>query len=165
MEIAKIISLGIFSAMAYGLLHDQVTARVCLEYFTIGHPPVFATDSPTLLAFGWGIMATWWVGLLLGTAAAMAARLGSWPKCEAVGLIRPVFILLVVTGALSLVAGLCGYFLANAGVVWLVEPLRSLVPKSRHAAFLADLWAHVLMASESWGQQRFVDTCCAVVGG
>ena len=32
--------------------------------------------------------------------------------------------------------------LANAGVVRLVEPLASDVPSQKHAAYLADLWAH-----------------------
>jgi hypothetical protein len=58
-ESLKIIVLCIVAAMVYGILHDQVTARVCVEYFTIGHPPIFHTDDPTLLAFGWGVIATW----------------------------------------------------------------------------------------------------------
>ena len=53
----RIVLLSIASAIGYGILHDQVTARVCVEYFTIGHPPVFSTDSPTLLALGWGTIA------------------------------------------------------------------------------------------------------------
>jgi hypothetical protein len=54
MEIIKIWLLSIAAAILYGILHDQVTARVCLEYFTVFHPPVFDTTSPTLLALGWG---------------------------------------------------------------------------------------------------------------
>ena len=50
-ETLKIVVLCIVSAIVYGILHDQVTARVCVEYFTIGHPPIFHTDDPTLLAF------------------------------------------------------------------------------------------------------------------
>ena len=62
MESLKIILLCVLAAIVYGILHDQVTARVCVEYFTIGHPPIFHTDDPTLLAFGWGVIATWWMG-------------------------------------------------------------------------------------------------------
>jgi len=143
MEMVKIVLLCIVSAVVYGILHDQVTARVCVEYFTIGHPPVFKTDSPTLLALGWGVIATWWVGLLLGIPAALVSRLGPWPKYDAARLTRPVCGLLVVTGCASLLAGFTGYFVANAGGAWLVEPLRSQVPASKHAVFLADLWAHL----------------------
>jgi len=38
-----IVLLCIVAAVVYGVVHDQVTARVCVEYFTIGHPPVFDT--------------------------------------------------------------------------------------------------------------------------
>jgi len=38
MQAIAIVALCIGSAVAYGILHDQVTARVCVEYFTIGHP-------------------------------------------------------------------------------------------------------------------------------
>ena len=101
----KIILLCILSAVVYGILHDQVTARVCVEYFTVGHPPIFHTESPTLLAFGWGIVATWWVGLILGIFAALASRLGSWPKFDAAHLVRPIVVLLIVMAVASLLAG------------------------------------------------------------
>ena len=41
--------MSIFAAIAYGILHDLVTAHVFAEYFTIGHPPVFHTDDPIRL--------------------------------------------------------------------------------------------------------------------
>ncbi len=58
--------MGIGASVLYGLLHDQVTARVCVEYFTIGHPRVMASKSPTPLALYWGVVAPWWVGLPAG---------------------------------------------------------------------------------------------------
>ena len=67
---------------------------LCVEYFTLGHPPVFPTMSPTLLGIGWGIIATWWVGLLLGIPLALAARAGGRPKREVRSLVRPVLTLL-----------------------------------------------------------------------
>lgn len=73
MQAIRIILLCICSAIFYGIVHDQITARICVEYFTIGHPPVFNTDSPTLLGFGWGVIATWWVGLILGLPLSLAA--------------------------------------------------------------------------------------------
>src|SRR5882724_11791197 len=117
MQFLLIVILTIASAVCYGIVHDQVTARVCVEYFTIGHPPVFNTDSPTLLALGWGVIATWWVGLLLGIPAALVSRLGSWPKYTAARLMRSVCCLMVLMGFASLVAGLAGYFVASAGGV------------------------------------------------
>ena len=98
MQFVSIVLMCVLAAVGYGIVHDQVTARVCVEYFTIGHPPVFGTDDPTLLGIGWGIIATWWVGVLLGIPLAMVARLGSRPK-------RSVGSLLTVISATSVDGG------------------------------------------------------------
>ena len=92
---ARILALCVGSAVAYGIVHDQITARVSIEYFTIGHPRLFATDDPTPHALAWGVIATWWVGLLLGIPLAIAARRGARPKLAARDLLRPIGVLLV----------------------------------------------------------------------
>jgi hypothetical protein len=119
-----------------------VTARICVEYFTIGHPPLLPTDSPTLLAIGWGIAATSWVGLPLGILLAAAARLGSRPKWTSQHLRRPLAIVLLCMGVCAALAGVVGGILARRGEVWLVPPLATRVPVDRHAPFLVDLWMH-----------------------
>ena len=143
MESLKIILLCILAAVLYGILHDQVTARVCVEYFTIGHPPIFHTEDPTLLAFGWGVIATWWMGAILSVPAVLAARVGSWPKFSAANLVRPIGCLLIVMACASLIAGIAGYFMATAGVIRLTGFLASRVPPAKHVAFLADGAAHL----------------------
>ncbi len=111
---AATVLLCVAAAVGYGVAHDQVTARVCVEYFTVGHPPVFATTDPTLLALSWGVLATWWVGLLLGLPLAVAARAaGRSPR----SLVRPVARLMAVCGACATVAGVAGDLLGRAGVV------------------------------------------------
>src|SRR5688500_18597339 len=139
---AAIVVLCIVAAVIYGVVHDQVTARICVEYFTIGHPPVFGTVDPTLLGLGWGVIATWWVGLILGVPLALSSRVGSWPRLGAAQLVRPLAVMLAVVGALALVAGVAGHVAATRRWVWLVEPMASRVPADRHVAFLTDLWAH-----------------------
>src|SRR5690349_417924 len=98
MEAIKVVVLSIVAAALYGITHDQVTARICVEYFTLGHPPVFATESPTLLALGWGVLATWWWGLILGLLLAGSARLGSRPKASAASLVGPMGFLMLRVG-------------------------------------------------------------------
>jgi hypothetical protein len=142
MEALKIVLLATLASVLYGIAHDQVTARVCLEYFTIGHPPVFDTQSPTLLALGWGVIATWWVGVPLGIALALAARAGRAQRWSACRCLRPIAFVLGCMAIASAVAGVAGYVRARSGAVWLLEPLASRVPPARHALFLADLWAH-----------------------
>ena len=49
MQAVLIFLLSIAAAVTYGIVHDQVTARVCVEYFTIGHPSILGgTQDPTL---------------------------------------------------------------------------------------------------------------------
>ena len=142
MEAVKIVALSVLAAIVYGICHDQVTARVCVEYFTIGHASVFNTTSPTLLAFGWGVIASWWMGAFLGIPLAAASRIGAAPKLMASDLVRPVAILLIVMAICSLLAGLTGYWAASTGLVSLLGRMRERVPADRHIPFLADFWAH-----------------------
>ena len=95
-----------------------------------------------MLGLGWGVLATWWVGVMLGVPLAAVARIGKRPKRSAASLVRPLFILMSVSAGCALAAGLIGAALATRGVVLLLEPLASEVPSERHVAFLADLWAH-----------------------
>jgi hypothetical protein len=138
-----ILLMCVLAAVAYGIAHDLITARVCVEYFTVGHPPVFDTDDPTLLGIGWGVIATWWVGLLVGVPLALVARAGSRPKRPVGSLIRPLVWLLAVMAVCALAAGMLGWFLARSGTVLLVGPIARALPTERHVPFLADLWAHV----------------------
>lgn len=138
MEALKIVVMCIIAGILYGVAHDQVTARVCLEYFTVYHPDVFHTQSPTLLALGWGILATWWVSLLLGILLAIAARAGSSPKAAVVDLAPKVVRLLMIMALCSLAAGISGYFLQGFGM----EYYATGIPKQIRHNFYADLWAH-----------------------
>jgi hypothetical protein len=142
MQLLLIVCLCTVSAVVYGILHDQVTARICVEYFTIGHPRIFDTDDPTLLGFAWGIIATWWVGLILGVALALVARAGTRPMIPVAKLIQPVLVLFGVAAALALISGLVGWHLAESGNVYLVGPLAQRISADRHSLFLAVMWAH-----------------------
>jgi hypothetical protein len=136
-----IVALCTAAAIAYGLLHDQVTARICPEYFTIGHAPI-GTDSPTLLGLFWGVVATWWVGAGLGIPLATAARLGRPPRLEPRELSRPLLIVIGATAGAATLAGVLGHLSASHGAVRLVGDLAQRVPREKHTAFLTDLWIH-----------------------
>ena len=139
----KIVLLSVLAAVSYGIVMDQITARVCVEYFLIGHPVIVETESPTLLALLWGVIATWWMGVLLGVPLALATRVGRWPKCSPGALVRPILILLGIMAVTSLLAGLVGYSLSKNAKVSLVDPLWSAVALDRHDVFLADAFAHL----------------------
>ena len=165
MQGLRIIGLAVIAAIGYGIIHDQVTARICVEYFTVGHPPLFPTASPTLLALGWGVVATWWVGLPLGLLLAAAARLGARNKLTAVQLRRPILVLLLSMGAIAGFAGAIGGVLAANGKVWLSPMLSEQLRPDRHVPFLTDLWMHtasyaagvlggLVLAVWTWRQRR-----------
>jgi hypothetical protein len=49
-----------------GITVDLVTANVATEYFSVYHPHVIESDSPWALALVWGVLASWWAGVIAG---------------------------------------------------------------------------------------------------
>jgi hypothetical protein len=142
MEIVKIVAVAVFAAIAYGITHDQATAHLCVEYFTIAHPPVFATLSPFWLAVGWGIIATWWLGLALGVLLALAARFGARTKFGLAELLPSIVLLAAVTAASAASIGLAGYTIAGQGVIALPPELTGALAADHQAACMAAWMAH-----------------------
>jgi len=141
-EAVRIILFATLAAIAYGIVHDQVTAHLCVEYFTIAHPPVFPTRSPFLLGIGWGIIATWWVGLLLGIGLAAAARLGPMPRQGLADLRTSIIRLMLISATLACLAGALGAVLLASGVTRLDEAWAARIPPGSQVAFTAVAWAH-----------------------
>ncbi len=143
MEAAKIWLVAIVATVAYGIAHDLVTTRVSLEYFTVAHAGIVETQSPTLLAFGWGVVATWWAGVLLGGLIALTARFGKRRKIAVRDLAGPGASLMLAIGVLSLIAGVAGYIAAGAGAISLSDSFAADIPPGgAHQRFLAVAWAH-----------------------
>lgn len=142
MQWLSIIAVSILACIAYGIFHDQITARICVEYFTVGHPRIILSHDPTILAFVWGVVASWWVGAILGMLLATASRIGSRPKRSVASLLRPMAVLFGGNAIFACLAGFAGYIAATNGWVWLVGRIAKQVPPEKHIAFLIDLWAH-----------------------
>ncbi|HEX2750749.1 MAG TPA: hypothetical protein VHM91_22280 [Verrucomicrobiales bacterium] len=138
----KIILASILAAVIYGIVHDLITAHLCVEYFTIGHPRLIDSGSPVKLALFWGVAATWWVGLIIGIALACAARRGSRPKLRIRHLWRPLTILLAWMFVVAILAGLTGYLTGKTGLFYLAEPFATRISPEKHLAFLTVAWAH-----------------------
>ena len=138
----KIVGLAVLASVSYGIVHDNVTARICIEYFTVFHPIIVPTDSPTLLALIWGVIATWWMGVGLGIPLAVFARWGRRPKLDAGRLMKPLSVLLLMMAVCSIMSGVLAACLAGQQWISPREPWASRIEPSKHTAFLADLWAH-----------------------
>jgi hypothetical protein len=110
-ESLRIVAVCMLAAVGYGILHDLITAHVCVEYFTEWHPQIVSSRNPVVLALVWGVVATWWVGALLGMLLAVVARAGSrYPKLALSQLARPIAYVLGITGVAALALGLAGYW-------------------------------------------------------
>lgn len=169
METLKIIAFAILAAITYGILHDMVTAHLAVEYFTIGHPKIIESESPFHLALLWGVIATWWVGLILGILLAITARLGRLPKLSLIELRKPILKLLAVMGIFAVVAGTIGYILSKTKVFYLVPHLAQQIAEDRHHLFLTAGWAHgasyllgfiggVVLCALTWRKRKKLST-------
>lgn len=63
-------------------------------------------------------------------------------NCSSRSLVKPLLVLLCVMASGAIIAGLIGYVGAISGDLHLPEHWRADVPHSRHAGFLAALFAH-----------------------
>jgi hypothetical protein len=139
---AKIIVLCTLAAIAYGIVHDQITARLCVEYFTIGHPPLFHTTSPTVLAICWGVAATCGVGALLGFVLAQVSQSEGFPPLPMRRVYRSILSLLVVMAISASLAGIVGFELSRRGIIGLPAVFSELLPPNRQHRCMAVWFVH-----------------------
>ena len=134
------IVLGVVAlAGVYGILHDQVTARVCLEYFTIGHPRIIDSTDPTMLALAWGVVATWWFALPFGLVAAGIARFGKGNQLSVAETLRLAALSLTVTGVCAALAGLAAAMTHPTIYAYWAKQ----IPLDRQPAFMICAWTHL----------------------
>lgn len=99
-------------AIAYGVIHDLVTAHVAVEHFTVHHVRLVASESPVVMALLWGVIATWWFGAGAGALFAFASQGGTrLPKLSARNVLRAEFRTLVGVwiGAMVVLVGIYAF--------------------------------------------------------
>ncbi|HEV2287391.1 MAG TPA: hypothetical protein VGR81_00395 [Candidatus Acidoferrales bacterium] len=143
-ESLKIVLVSVAAAMGYGIVHDEVTIRVCAEYFTVAHAhlPLLHSSSATIVALGWGVATSWWAGLAIGIALAIAARAGSLHKFTWRDFLRPIAWLLFAMAAVAALAGFAGWWLTETGRITAMQAWAAMLPFDRQGVFMADVWAH-----------------------
>lgn len=139
-------SIGL--ACALGLALDSVTAHVAVEYFTVYHPKVVESEDPWIMALIWGVIASWWFGLIAGAILAIVnARLK--PP------VLPKRVLAVVARACAALWALMILVLVS------VYALASLVPEAKRGpSFESD---RRLMAVAMAHQNEYVFSAIAIV--
>lgn len=75
---SSVLFLSVVLAGIYGVLHDQVTATISPEYFTLFKFPQFRIPPGTPFRAGvalTGFYATWWMGIIIGLPLALTGLL------------------------------------------------------------------------------------------
>ena len=137
-----IIAVSVLGSVLYGIGHDLVTTRLCVEYFTIGHVRIIDSEDPTALAFAWGVRATLWAGLFLGILLACAARLGQRPKRTLRSMLKPIAGLMIVMAVFAIGAGVVGYMMGSSGNLVLHPQILAQLPASARVPFQICSFAH-----------------------
>jgi len=142
-EYLKIVVFSILIACLYGIAHDLVTTQVCIEYFLPPvHPMIVPTANPFLLALTWGIVATWWVGLLLGVPLVAVCRFGRKPKLSVKEIVSPVLFMLLILYVASMLLGMVGYIAKQMGLRLIPPYFETIIAPERFSQFQFALFAH-----------------------
>jgi hypothetical protein len=128
--------MGVTAGICYGALQDQISARLCPEYFTIFHPPIPELTDPTLLGLTWGFLGTWWAGLFLGYIAGLIATLSSRPKFAPCELVRPLLVLMGFIAAIVAISGGTVWWYSEMFGVSIDPFLGKMLPQEHHRALL-----------------------------
>jgi hypothetical protein len=161
----KVILLTVCMVMSYGIIHDQITVRLCPEYFTLAHPPLFHTASPTLLALGWGVAATAGIGATFGFLLASVSQSPGPSPIPIRKLLTLLLRLLGTVAAAAALSGCIGYEVSRSALISLPSVWSRLVPASRHDQFMAVWFAHcasylvgvsagVMLVFSIWNQRQ-----------
>lgn len=125
--------------MTYGVIHDEITAHLCVEYFTVAHPNLFPTRSETLLGLAWGITGTFWLGLLLGAVLARVCTYGKRVVSRKF-LLKRICLIIITSALTAFLAAMVVYQFALRSHLLLPDPN---VPVAKHALFYAVWAAHL----------------------
>lgn len=135
--------LGATLMSAFGVGMDQVSARLCPEYFTVLHNPIPGLTSPTLVGLVWGVLGAAGGGLIFGYAAGLAATAGPLPPWPVRRLVRPMLLTVVGVGTVVAITGLGVWHTASGLGVRLDGVYAEAIPPERHAATVTVASYHV----------------------
>jgi len=144
--------LGIGLLSGYAMVQDQISARLCPEYFTVLHNPIPGLSDPTLTGITWGFLGSWWGGALLGYGAGIAATAG---KKAPLKLKQLVFPMLCVIAFITVCTALAAFSAWRHAEVFMLESQASsievIAPQHRLPAFVVARYHLVAYASSVVG--------------
>lgn len=90
-------------------LHDQCIVRIAPSHFTEFHEPMWGIRYPKVLAAAYAFRSSWYPGVLLGMACALAARADSMPRLSPLFVLKSVAGILMLTEFVAAVSGVAAY--------------------------------------------------------
>src|SRR5438874_4963851 len=133
----RVVVLCFAAQVGYAVVQDQITVRVCPEYFTVGHARIGTLTDPTLVGLTWAFLAGGSGGALMGLVVSIAATSGRRRPLTAAELLRPVLLVLLAQALATAACGLSAYVNAELTAVRLGEPWAGLIPERLHRRFFA----------------------------
>ena len=128
--------LGAALMSAFGVLMDQVSARLCPEYFTVLHNPIPGLTDPTLVGLVWGVLGAAGGGVALGYGAGLAATVGARPRLTTRELVLPTTVTVVGVAAAVTMSGVSVWHNAHGLGVRFDPAYGVAIPAERHGAAL-----------------------------
>jgi hypothetical protein len=154
---------GVLASCLYGIVHDQITIRICPDYFLVWHPQLLSTDNTTLVALAWGVMVTWWMGAFLGLLVGLGAAAGKPPFASKRQVVKTFIWVMVAT---TLCAAAVGIAVWNTDMVApsFVEgfEIAGTSPDNRHR-FMVD-WAIHNTSYNAGALAGLVGAVCISIG-
>jgi hypothetical protein len=138
----KVIFVCVLAAITYGVVHDEITAQVCVEYFSVAHPPLFHTASPIILGLCWGIAATAGIGIVLGAMLAEVSQSEGLPPYPVLQLCHALLILAATMAVSAFLAGILGFELSRHSLISLPAAFAEVISPTRRDRFMAVWFAH-----------------------
>ena len=134
--------VGVVASIGYGLIHDQITIRICPEYFTVWHPHLVDTSNLTVVALAWGVVATWWMGAFLGLMIGLASTIGRLPLAPRSMILKAYAWIMGLSGLLAILVGVLTWqFVARAPSSIAGARISAMSADTQHR-FVTDLAIH-----------------------
>jgi hypothetical protein len=146
-------SLGLIAVVIYAVIQDQVSVRLCPEYFTLFHNSIPGLKDPTLLGATWGFLASWWGGVMMGYSAGLCATLGKRPQLAPREIILPLIVLMLGITTVVAISGFSVWRHSEMFGVRIDPGLSMMLPPERHQPLLVVACYH------------FVAYATSVIGG
>lgn len=143
MKKAQVVIFSLLAAWVYGIVHDQITVRLAIEYFSVAHPPIFRTTNPTLLGFCWAIAATSGIGIALGSILALVSQSDGAAPVPLSEIRRSLLRLIGMMACASLLAGAVGFYLSRLQMISIASKFDDLIPIHKHDRFVAVWFMHL----------------------